>query len=99
MQQSQKKALIIGDGIAGPALALFLKRTGIEAEIYEARETPDGYSLGLSGNGVAVLRELGLDGAAFATDIVAKTCAAARVGFQQAAHHADRGGFAAAVRP
>ena len=40
MQKSQKKALIIGDGIAGPALALFLKRTGIEAEIYEARETP-----------------------------------------------------------
>ena len=66
MQQSQKKALIIGNGIVGPALALFLKRASIEAEIYEARETPDGYSLGLSGNGVAVLRELGLDGAAFA---------------------------------
>ena len=66
MQHLQKKALIIGDGIAGPALALFLKRVGIEAEIYEARETPDGYSLGLSGNGVAVLQELGLDRAAFA---------------------------------
>jgi 2-polyprenyl-6-methoxyphenol hydroxylase-like FAD-dependent oxidoreductase len=66
MQKSQEKALIIGDGIAGPALALFLKRAGIEAEIYEARETPEGYSLGLSGNGVAVLQELGLDRAAFA---------------------------------
>ena len=66
MQKQTKKALIIGGGIAGPALALFLKRAGIEAEIYEARETPEGYSLGLSGNGVAVLQELGLDRAAFA---------------------------------
>jgi len=66
MQKSQKKALIIGSGIAGPALSLFLKRAGIEAEIYEARETPEGYFLGLSGNGVAVLQELGLDHAAFA---------------------------------
>jgi 2-polyprenyl-6-methoxyphenol hydroxylase-like FAD-dependent oxidoreductase len=66
MKNQQKKALIIGCGIAGPALALFLKRAGIEAEIYEARETPEGYALSLSCNGVAVLRELGLDGAAFA---------------------------------
>ncbi|MEO8956049.1 MAG: FAD-dependent monooxygenase [Ktedonobacteraceae bacterium] len=66
MQKAPKKALIIGGGIAGPALALFLKRAGIEAEIYEARETAEGYSLGLSGNGVAVLQELGLDHAAFA---------------------------------
>lgn len=66
MQNQQKKALIIGCGIAGPALALFLKRAGIQAEIYEARETPEGFALSLSGNGVAVLQELGLDGAAFA---------------------------------
>ena len=66
MQKQQKKALIIGCGIAGPALALFLKRVGIQAEIYEARETAEGFALSLSGNGVAVLQELGLDGAAFA---------------------------------
>ncbi len=66
MQKASKKALIIGGGIGGPALALFLKRAGIEAEIYEARETAEGYSLGLSGNGMAVLQELGLDRAAFA---------------------------------
>src|SRR6266516_5752548 len=66
MQKQQKKALIIGCGIAGPALALFLKRAGIEADIYEARETPEGFSLSLSSNGVAVLQELGLDGAVFA---------------------------------
>jgi 2-polyprenyl-6-methoxyphenol hydroxylase-like FAD-dependent oxidoreductase len=64
--QSKKKALIIGCGIAGPALALFLKRAGIEAEIYETRTTPEGYSLSLSCNGVAVLQELGLDHAEFA---------------------------------
>ncbi|GLV55265.1 FAD-dependent oxidoreductase [Dictyobacter sp. S3.2.2.5] len=61
-----RKALIIGCGIAGPTLALFLKRAGIEAEIYEARETLDGYSLSLSCNGVAVLQELGLDQAIYA---------------------------------
>lgn len=66
MQKASKKALIIGGGIAGPAVALFLKRAGIEAEIYEARETAEGYALGLSGNGMAVLQELGLDRAAFA---------------------------------
>lgn len=65
-QNHVKKALIIGSGIAGPALALFLKRAGIDAEIYEARETPEGYALSLSCNGVAVLAELGLDRAAFA---------------------------------
>lgn len=66
MQTLQKKALIIGCGIAGPALALFLKRAGIEAEIYEARETPEGYALSLSCNGLAVLQELGLDRATIA---------------------------------
>jgi 2-polyprenyl-6-methoxyphenol hydroxylase-like FAD-dependent oxidoreductase len=64
MQKQTRKALIIGCGIAGPALALFLKRAGIEAEIYEAREKPEGFSLTLASNGVAVLKELGLDQAA-----------------------------------
>ncbi len=60
-----KKALIIGCGIAGPVLALFLKLAGIEAEIYEAREVADGFALSLSCNGVGVLQELGLDGPVF----------------------------------
>jgi 2-polyprenyl-6-methoxyphenol hydroxylase-like FAD-dependent oxidoreductase len=47
-------------------LALFLKRAGIEAEIYEARSESEGYSLSLSCNGVAVLKELGLDQEVFA---------------------------------
>ena len=65
MKNHQKTALIIGCGIAGPALALFLKCAGIQAEIYEAREMPEGYSLSLSCNGVAVLAELGLDATVF----------------------------------
>lgn len=65
MMNTPKKALIIGSGIAGPALALFLKQAGIDAEIYEAREKPEGFSLSLSCNGVAVLHELGLDEAVF----------------------------------
>ncbi|WP_187274120.1 NAD(P)/FAD-dependent oxidoreductase [Paenibacillus sp. N3.4] len=61
LTKHKKKALIIGCGIAGPALALFLKRVGIDAEIYEARKSSEGYSLSLSCNGLAVLQELGLD--------------------------------------
>jgi len=66
MSERKKKALIIGSGIAGPAVALFLKRAGIEAEIYEARQTDEGYALSLSANGLAVLRMLALDAQAFA---------------------------------
>jgi len=66
MQNQKKKALIIGCGIAGPAVALFLKRAGIEAEIYEARKRPEGYALSLSSNGVEVLKMLELDGPAMA---------------------------------
>lgn len=60
MQKQQKKALIIGAGIGGAALALYLKRAGLEAEIYEAREKPEGFSLVLGSNGVRILHDLGL---------------------------------------
>jgi 2-polyprenyl-6-methoxyphenol hydroxylase-like FAD-dependent oxidoreductase len=58
------KAIIIGGGLGGAVLALFLKRVGIEAEIYEARseaDTYEGYFLNLAGNGIEVLQTLGLD--------------------------------------
>src|SRR5437867_12726995 len=58
MNEQKKKALIIGCGIAGPAVALFLKRAGFEAEIFEARKTPEGFALSLSSNGVEVLKML-----------------------------------------
>ncbi|QBD78316.1 FAD-dependent monooxygenase [Ktedonosporobacter rubrisoli] len=64
MNQANRKALIIGSGIAGPALALFLRRAGIEAEIYEARTSSIDYGglfLNTACNGLGVLRILGLD--------------------------------------
>src|SRR6266516_2178204 len=61
MNEQKKKALIIGCGIAGPAVALFLKRAGFEAEIFEARKTPEGFALSLSSNKIEVLKMLGLD--------------------------------------
>jgi 2-polyprenyl-6-methoxyphenol hydroxylase-like FAD-dependent oxidoreductase len=62
MTQRPRKALIIGAGIAGPVTAIFLKKAGIDAEVYEAWP----YSTGIGGgvqiapNGMHVLAELGL---------------------------------------
>jgi 2-polyprenyl-6-methoxyphenol hydroxylase-like FAD-dependent oxidoreductase len=66
MNKQKKTALIIGCGIAGPAVALFLKRAGIDSVIYEGREQDEGYSLSLSCNGVRILRMLALEDALFA---------------------------------
>ncbi len=60
---NNRKALIIGCGIAGPAVALFLRRAGIDAEIYEAQAAPDDYAgifLTVAANGMRVLKTLGL---------------------------------------
>jgi 2-polyprenyl-6-methoxyphenol hydroxylase-like FAD-dependent oxidoreductase len=64
MSTPPKKALIIGCGIAGPVVAMFLKRAGIEPVIYEAQPAPDDYSglfLNVASNGLAVLQQLGID--------------------------------------
>ncbi|HKV02002.1 MAG TPA: FAD-dependent monooxygenase, partial [Ktedonobacteraceae bacterium] len=64
MNRQKRKALIIGGGIAGPVAALLLQRAGIEAEIYEARDTPEDYAsswLIMASNGLNVLKTLGLD--------------------------------------
>lgn len=56
-----KNAIIIGCGISGPAMAVFLKRIGIVAAIYEAQsDSRDhlGAFLGLSPNGLNVLKEI-----------------------------------------
>lgn len=57
-----KKVLIIGGGIAGPAMALFLKKIGIQSEVFEANEASfsNGAGLSLAPNGVNILAELGL---------------------------------------
>jgi 2-polyprenyl-6-methoxyphenol hydroxylase-like FAD-dependent oxidoreductase len=64
MNSANLKAIIIGGGIGGPVAAMFLKRAGIEAHIYEAQPAPDddqGYFLNVASNGLHVLRALGLD--------------------------------------
>jgi FAD-dependent urate hydroxylase len=57
-----KKVLIVGCGIAGPVAAVALRRAGMEVEIYEGRQKSDDDTgfLGLSPNGVGVLKTLGI---------------------------------------
>lgn len=57
-----KKAIIIGGGIAGPAMALFLNKINVDAEVFEANEALVTYGGGLNiaPNGLTVLAELGL---------------------------------------
>ena len=57
------RALVIGAGVAGPAVAMFLQRAGWEVEIYELNAEPDpfeGLFLNVATNGLAVLAELGI---------------------------------------
>ena len=56
------KAIIIGGGIAGTSLALFLKRLNIDSEIYEAygKRTDVGGGFQIAPNGMKVMAELGL---------------------------------------
>ncbi len=64
MNKPARKALIIGCGVAGPVVALFLQQAGIEAEIYEARDASTDYGgsfLNMACNGLGVLKTLGLD--------------------------------------
>jgi 2-polyprenyl-6-methoxyphenol hydroxylase-like FAD-dependent oxidoreductase len=62
MSRPSRKAIIIGAGIAGPVAAIFLKRAGIDAQVFEAWP----YSAGIGGglqiapNGMHVLAEIGL---------------------------------------
>ena len=54
------KAIIVGSGIAGPAMALALKKIGIQSVIYEAKPNADddrGAFLGISPNGLNILKE------------------------------------------
>ena len=58
-----KTTLVIGGGIAGPTLAMFLQRAGHRPIVYEARPAPDdgaGAFLNLAPNGLAVLETLGI---------------------------------------
>ncbi len=64
MNRAARKALISGCGVAGPVVALFLQRAGIEAEIYETRASSTDYGdnfLNMACNGLDVLGTPGLD--------------------------------------
>jgi 2-polyprenyl-6-methoxyphenol hydroxylase-like FAD-dependent oxidoreductase len=55
--------LIVGAGIAGPALGIALQRTGIKSIVYEASDSPrddGGAFLNVAPNGLSVLHALGL---------------------------------------
>lgn len=57
------RALVVGAGVAGPAVAMFLQRAGWDVHVYEADAEPDpfdGLFLNVATNGLAVLAELGI---------------------------------------
>ncbi len=66
---SKQKVIIIGAGLAGSLLSIYLAKRGIEVEVYESRddmrnvETSAGRSinLALSDRGIAALKEVGMD--------------------------------------
>ncbi len=66
---TKQKVIIIGAGLAGSLLSLYLAKRGIETEIYEARgdmrleEMSAGRSinLALSDRGIAALKQVGMD--------------------------------------
>jgi 2-polyprenyl-6-methoxyphenol hydroxylase-like FAD-dependent oxidoreductase len=62
MTTRARKALIIGAGIAGPVTAIFLKKAGIDAQLFEAwpYSTGIGGGLQIAPNGMHVLAEIGL---------------------------------------
>ena len=69
MTMKKQKVIIVGAGLSGSLLAIYLAKRGIETEVYEARgdmrktEVPRGRSinLALSDRGIVALREVGMD--------------------------------------
>src|SRR5579864_2254284 len=60
--KTSRRALVVGGGIAGPSVALFLARVGIESVVVEAypRCGEVGGGFQIAPNGLRVLAELGL---------------------------------------
>ena len=59
MNEKNKKAIIIGCGIAGTTLALSLEKIGVKSTIYEAELSPPSFGiLSLTTNGLQVLKFL-----------------------------------------
>ncbi|MFY0540455.1 FAD-dependent oxidoreductase [Nannocystis pusilla] len=63
MRAPLQRALVVGGGVAGPTVAMFLRRLGVQVAVLEARGEAAGEAgafLGLAPNGLQVLAELGL---------------------------------------
>lgn len=62
MSAPSARALVIGGGIAGPVLALFLQKAAYHVEIFEASSSPNeaGGALGIAPNGMHVLAAAGV---------------------------------------
>jgi 2-polyprenyl-6-methoxyphenol hydroxylase-like FAD-dependent oxidoreductase len=62
MKSNELHAILIGGGIAGPALALLLKKSGIRSTVYEAHPRLEdvGGGFTIAPNGMNVLEALGL---------------------------------------
>lgn len=67
---SKQKVIIIGAGLSGSLLAIYLAKRGIEADVYEARgdmrkekrsSAGRSINLALSDRGIAALRQVGMD--------------------------------------
>lgn len=61
---NQRTAVIVGAGVGGPVLALWLRRAGVEVRLIESRSGPalaEGAFLGVAPNGLQALSGLGLD--------------------------------------
>lgn len=77
------RALIVGGGVAGLAAAIALSRQGVECEVVELYDRPDGASMALSGRAAEALFELGIyeeccdTGRTFAADSTAASLYAA----------------------
>lgn len=72
MNRTKPRAAIIGCGIAGPVLGLFLTRSGVDATIYERRArgaAEEGAFLGVAPNGMNVLKHLGVHTAVEAVSV------------------------------
>jgi 2-polyprenyl-6-methoxyphenol hydroxylase-like FAD-dependent oxidoreductase len=67
----KQRVLIIGGGIAGPALALFLNKAGMDPAVYEAYPRMDdiGGGMQIAPNGMRVLEQIGLAGAILAKGV------------------------------
>ncbi len=61
MNEKNKKVIIIGCGIAGPSLAIALKRAGIDCIIYESHDAISDFGwLTLTANGTTIWKSFGI---------------------------------------